>query len=319
MFTENLMFVMIALLFIVVVYLLVELKTFKAGFAERSKDIRTVNENFNIVSENLRQLRERAEISQQLLSDAFTEFRTKLDEVRRTAEAARELKEMLRAPAGKGAFGETSLYSLVADFLPRSSYAFQHRFKNGTVVDLVVKVGDRFLPVDSKFPAERYASYLTEQDEDLKKQLAADLKRAVKKHVDEIAKKYIRQDEGTFDFALMFIPSEGLYYEITSSEDFADLYSYFKNANVFPVSPNTLYIYLSAVTSVLKQLELEKNLEEVTGRLKQLEQTAERLLGELATFNNHLKNAHAASERVNRVFNELYLNLKQLLEIRSDK
>lgn len=319
MVAENLLLLLILLLFVVVIYLLAEVKTLKAGFVERSKDIRTVSESFNHVSENLKQLKERAELSQRLFSEAFTELRTKLDEVRRTAEAARELKEMLRAPKSKGALGETSLYSLVADFLPRSSYAFQYRFKNGTVVDLVIRVGDRLLPVDSKFPAEKYASYSGEQDEEIKKQLSAELKRAMKKHVDEIAQKYIRQDEVTFDFALMFIPSEGLYYEVTCSEDFADLNDYFKRSNVFPVSPNTLYIYLSAVTNVLKQLELEKNLEEVVGRLKQMEQIAEKLHRELVTFNNHLKNAHGSSERVNRIFNELYTHIRQLLEIGRDE
>jgi DNA recombination protein RmuC len=315
---ESLLMIFLIVLFALVIYLLLEFRALRTKLATKSDDLKTVHDDIYLLSENLKQLIEKADRSQQLFSEAFTEVRTKLDEVRRTAEAARELKEILRTPKGKGAFGESSLYSLVTDFLPRSSYNFQYRFKNGAVADLVLKVGDKLLPVDSKFPADRYAVYLTEKNEGLKKQLAQDLKRAVKKHVEEIAQKYIRQQENTFDFALMFIPSEGLYYELACDEEFSDLYDYFRKQNVYPVSPNTLYIYLAAVTSVLKQLELEKNLEEVMGRLKQLERNAERFLSELSTFNSHLKNAYSASERLNRTFNELFSNLKQLLEIKED-
>lgn len=298
-------FVLVLFLLVFVIYLLLEVSKIKNWLYVSRSDIQTIFQNVNSISANLSHLLERTDRSSSVLTEKLSEFKTRLEEIQKTAEAARELKEMLRAPKGKGSFGELSLYSLVSDTLPQKTYSFQYRLKNGAVVDLAIKVEDRILPVDSKFPADKYSSLILETDEARKKSLLSDLKRELKKHVDDIAQKYILPNEGTFDFALMFIPSEALYYEITCTEDFSDTYEYFRKKNVFPVSPNTFYTYLSGVSSVLRQLQFEKNIEEIMDQFKALEGSFKKLKDELGTLRNHLKNASLAVDRIDRVLGEV--------------
>lgn len=297
---------------IAIIYLVIEISRLKNWIIINREDLRAIFQNVNSVSANLGQLLERTDRSGESLSARLSEFRAKLDEIQRTAEAAKELKEMLKAPKGKGAFGEFSLYSLVSDSLPSGAYEFQYRLKNGSVVDLAIKIDNRILPVDSKFPYDRFACFITETDELKRKNGAAELKRAVKAHVDDISKKYINPSENTFDFALMFLPSEALYYEITCNKDFEDLYTHFREKNVYPVSPNTFYIYLAGIGYVLKQLHFEKNYEEVLDAFKSLELILKNLASEMKTLGNHLKNASSSLSRVDSIVRDLE---KQILKV----
>jgi DNA anti-recombination protein RmuC len=144
-----------------------------------------------------------------------------------------------------------ALERLLQDALPRGAYDVQHRFDStGAVVDAVVRSGDRMLSVDSKFPLEAYRR-LVEGGDAARKEFSL----AVRKHADSIAEKYILPHEHTFDFALMFVPSEGVYYELIMTEDAksGQLDEYCRSKRVFPVSPNTFYACLSAVALSLQE------------------------------------------------------------------
>ena len=124
------------------------------------------------------------------------------------------LEQILRAPKMRGGFGEMLLERLLAEILPADAYRLQHGFRSGDKVDAAVVVAGRLVPVDSKFPLENFRRMLEEPDEERRRQARRAFLKDVRSRVDEIAKKYIVPDEGTFDFALMYIPAENVYYEV---------------------------------------------------------------------------------------------------------
>ena len=129
------------------------------------------------------------------------------------------LEQILRSPKVRGGLGESFLEGLLGQMLPREHYDLQHTFATGDRVDAVVRIGGRLVPIDAKFPLENFRRLLDETDEDKRRALRRAFGRDVKARVDEIAKRYILPDEGTFDFALMYIPAENVYYEIIVKDD----------------------------------------------------------------------------------------------------
>ncbi|MBI4609467.1 MAG: DNA recombination protein RmuC, partial [Candidatus Rokubacteria bacterium] len=169
------------------------------------------------------------------------------------------LEQILKSPKVRGGLGETFLENLLAQMLPREHYALQHAFSTGDRVDAAVRIGDRLVPVDAKFPLENFRRMLDETDEDRRRQWRRAFARDVKARVDEIAKKYILPDEGTFDFALMYVPAENVYYEIVVKDEAAEdesVAAYALGRRVIPVSPNSFYAYLAVIVLGLRGLRI---------------------------------------------------------------
>ena len=144
---------------------------------------------------------------------------------RRVAEIGREiqgLEQVLKSPKMRGGLGETLLERLLDEMLPREHWMTQHAFRSGEKVDAAIKIGERIVPVDAKFPLENFRRMLGETDDAQRRQHRKAFARDVKLRVDEIAKKYILPDEGTYDFALMYVPAENVYYEIAVRPEDAD-------------------------------------------------------------------------------------------------
>jgi DNA recombination protein RmuC len=166
------------------------------------------------------------------------------------------LQELLRAPKFRGQVGETLLENLLAQVLPKEYFSIQHRFKNADVVDAAIKLGERLVPVDAKFSLENFQRMLGAQIEEEKTAFRKRFIQDIKARVDEISSKYILPQENTYDFALMYIPAENVYYEIVVKED---MLGYFTAKKVIPVSPNTFYAYLQVICLGLKGLKIEEN------------------------------------------------------------
>lgn len=211
----------------------------------------------------------------------------KLDEAtRRMLDLGQEiagLQQILRPPQLRGALGETMLEQLLAQILPKEHYRMQYTFKNRERVDAVIRIGDRLVPVDAKFPLEGFRRMLDETDEAKRQGAKRSFARDVKARVDEIASKYILPDEGTFDFALMYIPAENVYYEVIIKDESGDsLAAYALKRKVIPVSPCSFYAYLQAIVLGLKGLQIERNAQEILGLLG-------RLTGDLQKFREHFE------------------------------
>jgi DNA recombination protein RmuC len=224
-------------------------------------------------------------------------------------EHARELarvEDLLRPPQARGAFGEMLLEQVLNQGLPSGTWRTQHSFRSGARVDAVLVLGERLVPVDAKFPLDAFTrmSALDEGESDRQKHRRAFV-RAARGHVDAIADKYVRPDEGTYEFALCYVPSEAVYYEFLRTDpDGESVVRYAMQRQVFPVSPTTLYAYLLSIGLGLRGLRVEANARRILEGLDALRTETERLRGDLDVVGRHLGNAHAkwdeAARRLDR-------------------
>jgi DNA recombination protein RmuC len=210
------------------------------------------------------------------------------------SKSTQTLQNVLGGAKTRGILGEVVLERLLQDALPRSAYETQHRFDStGAIVDAIVRSGDRILSVDSKFPLEAYRR-LMETGETARREFSV----AVRKHADSIAEKYILQDEHTFDYALMFVPSEGVYYELLMTQDskYGQLDEYCRAKRVFPVSPNTFYACLSAVAISLQGQKIEENTRHLLAGMAGLKKQFEAFADVYDKLGTHLRHAQQSYE-----------------------
>ncbi len=235
-------------------------------------------------------------ISQQLASagDTIASVQQGVGEIResssRVMELGRDIKkleELLRPPKARGAVGEVLLENVLAQLLHSSQYRRQFPLA-GSFVDFVVKIGTRYVPVDAKFPLESFER-MTSAPEEERSGLRRDFVRAVKDKIDEIAAKYIRPDLGTYDFALMYLPSENIYYQTTVAEN--DLFDYGASRRVFPVSPSTVYLYLVTVALGLQGMALEGKAAAVVAELRRLADELNKFQELFRVTGKHLRDA----------------------------
>lgn len=217
------------------------------------------------------------------------------------------LEKMLRAPKFRGGLGEFLLGELLSQILPRDYYKEQYTFKNGEKVDAVVFIGKGMVPIDSKFPMENFRRIIESTTDEEKKEARKAFLRDVKRHIDAISSKYILPDEGTYEFALMYIPAENVYYEtIIKDEGKGEgVFSYALKRKVIPVSPNTFYAYLQTIVLGLKGLEIEKKSKEILTHLARLRGELSRFREEFDVLGRHLANSKnkydEAARRLTRI------------------
>ena len=214
------------------------------------------------------------------------------------------LQDILRAPKLRGGLGELWLADLLSQVLPVEHYTLQHTFRSGERVDAVVRLGQGLVPVDAKFPLEDFRRLLQATDDEERQRSRRAFIARVKKHVDDIAAKYIVPDEGTYDFALMYIPAENVYYEtIVRDEELGgerSLSSHALKRKVIPVSPSCFYAYLQAIVLGLRGLRIEDHARDVLAQLARIGGELGRFRDEFRILGKHLTNAaqtHATADR----------------------
>lgn len=218
------------------------------------------------------------------------------------SQTAQTLQNILGGAKSRGSLGEVALERLLEDALPRERYQRQFRFTTGEMADAVIFLRDKLLPIDSKFPLDAFrrmseqkpaqaapASLQTPQTDEARRAFAA----AVKGHADSIAKKYILPNEGTLGIALMFVPSENVYYELlmTSDAKAQPLDEYCRSKNVIAVSPNTLYAHLQVILMGLQGMQIEENAKRLQASLAGMQKHMDNFAQVFARLGTHLKNA----------------------------
>lgn len=207
----------------------------------------------------------------------------------------RGLQEILKAPKLRGSLGELFLGDLLSQTFSKNHFEEQYMFKSGEKVDAVIKLKDSMLvPIDAKFPLENFHKMINlAKNEQEKKQYKKMFKDDVKKHITAISKKYILPDEGTIDYALMYIPAENVYYEtIIRDEDENNLVNFAYTKKVFPVSPNSLYIYVQAILLGLKGMQIEEGAKDMMNYIQRLQGDFGKFEDDFNVLGNHLNNAH---------------------------
>ncbi|OJI07918.1 hypothetical protein BK005_01720 [bacterium CG10_37_50] len=246
-----------------------------------------------------------------------TERLTKLDETNKQVvnftDQLRSLQDILKNPKQRGILGEYYLETLLKNVLPVGSYQMQYPFADGTIVDAVVFVRDKIIPIDSKFSLENYNRLVEEVDPTEKERLEKAFKNDLKNRIDETA-KYVQPSQGTMDFAFMFIPHEAIYYDLlvaqvgTVKVNTRDLIEYaFKDKHVIIVSPTSFLAYLQTVLQGLKALQIEESAKEIIQRVEALgkhlsayEQYLQKLGGALGTTVGHYNTAYKELKKVDK-------------------
>lgn len=251
------------------------------------------------LSETTRSLNERLDKAAQVISGVSKS----VGEMTELGRGMKELQEFLRSPKMRGQMGEAVLKDLLGQSLPKQNFHLQYAFKSGEIVDAALKLEQGIIPIDAKFPMENFRKMAKSADEKEKDLNRKAFTQDVKKHIDAISSKYIRPQEGTLDFALMYIPSEPIYYEILTNSPELDDYAYRKR--VRPVSPNTLYAYLRAIIMSLEGSKIEAQAGQILAALREIGDETEKFGSTLSVLTKHIKNAAATSDDVNSRFSRL--------------
>jgi DNA recombination protein RmuC len=201
------------------------------------------------------------------------------------------LEQALRPPKARGGFGELLLENLLRDRLPPDAYTMQYTFSTGDRVDAVIRV-DRLVPVDSKFPLDNFELLVSAEGEAERQLHERAFARDVRGHIDAIATKYILPAEGTYDFALMYLPAEAIYYELVCGKT-GQLLAYANDKRVFPVSATTFTAYLQVIAMGLKGLQIERTAHEVLAYCAALQQDFGRFREEFDLVGKHLSHAQS--------------------------
>ncbi|MEX2212158.1 MAG: DNA recombination protein RmuC [Gaiellaceae bacterium] len=199
------------------------------------------------------------------------------------------LEQALRPPKARGGFGELMLGNLLQDRLPPDAFQLQYTFSGGERVDAVIRV-EKLVPIDAKFPLDNFHRAIEAESDDVRTLHEKAFARDLKGHIDAIASKYIRPEEGTYDFALMYLPSEAVYYELVCGKTGA-LHEYAMGKRVFPVSPTTLMAYLQVIILGLRGLQIEQHAQEVMTYVSELQRDFGRFRDDFEVVGKHLGNA----------------------------
>lgn len=218
------------------------------------------------------------------------------------------LQELLRAPKFRGEIGETLLGKLLEDILPKENIKLQHRFKSGDMVDAAIIIGENLVSIDAKFPLENFKRASEANSEEEKRSNYRIFVRDVKSRIEEVSSKYILPDEGTFDFALMYIPAEAVYYQISKDEE---LGSYAKARKIIFVSPNTFYAYLQAILYGLRGVNIQRNIQKIFSELGRLQLDFRKFQDDFDIIGNHLSNASKKYNEARTKFTALTERLSQ--------
>ena len=247
---------------------------------------------------NSRQLNERLDEAARVIG-ALNKNVGEMSEVGR---GIKSLQEFLQSPKLRGNIGEQVLKDMIGQTFPKQSFHLQYAFKSGVKVDAVLKTDAGLLCIDSKFPMENFSLMHKGETEAIRTAAKRDFISDVKKHVSDISKKYILPEEGTMDFALMYIPSESVYYEIANLNE---LMEYAREMRVYPVSPNTLYAHLQVLLLSFQGKDLEQKSREIFRLLRAIQKDYGKVEENLGTLGKHITNAYNGMSSVTSAFQVL--------------
>jgi len=268
----------------------------------------------NQFTESQKQMQVQFGQSAQIIKNV-TEKLTKLDDTNKQvmgfAEQLQSLENILKNPKQRGILGEYYLETLLKNIFAPNQYQMQYKFTDGQIVDAIVIMGDYIIPIDSKFSLENYNKIVEEKNPTQHEQLEKQFKNDLKNRIDETA-KYIRPAEKTTDFAFMFIPSEGIYYDLlvnqvgTIKVNTRDLIEYaFREKKVIIVSPTSFYAYLQTVIQGLNKMKIEKQTIEIIKNVEKLQQ-------HLLIYEEYMKRVGNNLGTTVNAYNTAYKELKKV-------
>jgi DNA recombination protein RmuC len=223
----------------------------------------------------------------QRLSTTLGTINGRLDQIESISREVAELSQVFLVPRTRGGVGETLLAQLLANWLPDSAYSLQYNFAAGGRVDAVIRLGSFLVPIDAKFPLESVRRSMEHPEAGL----PTEVKQTVRRHGRDIAERYIQPDEGTMEFALMYLPAERVYHYLFVEHESAGLYESLIRDRVVPVSPGNLFLYLTTVAYGLRGLAIPERYREMLALVRQIRQDFHGLEQGIGVLTTHLRNA----------------------------
>jgi len=259
-----------------------------------------------IIKQDIENLRKKFE-------DGYSKMAYELGKVQEVGHNIKEFQEFLRSPKLRGNIGEQILRDLLEQMLPKENFSLQYQFHEGQVVDAIVKTNQGIIPIDSKFPMENFRLMQKSKDSAEKDIAQRNFTRDIKKHINDISKKYILPSEGTVDFALMYVPSEPIYYEITLNQP--EILDYGYEQKVYFVSPNSFYYFLKIIMVGLEGAKIEQGAKRILNGMKAVQQESLKFEEELSVLTSHINHAKTSSDRTQNRFERLSGKIERLGEI----
>lgn len=245
---------------------------------------------------------------------SVTEKLTMLDETNKQvvgfAHQLQSLENILKNPKKRGILGEFFLEDLLGAVMPQGTYKLQYKFLDGEIVDAALIIKDKIIPIDAKFSLEKYNEIQEESDKARREVLEREFKSDLKLRIDETS-KYIRPQENTTDFALMFIPAEGIFYNLlmykvgSVNVSAEDLINYAFKKRVVIVSPNTFFAYLQTILQALKALQVEETAKDIIAGVRNLSRHLENYNEHMLRLGKHLGTTVSAYNKASGEFGKL--------------
>ncbi len=305
--TIYLLFTILAVLILILAILIFKLGKAKEDILLHQK-LDSLGEEFR---SNITQTQTNLITSSQALSQELSKLYEKIGgldrESREILQLTKSFQDVLKPTKARGELGESILENLLKDILPNEVIIPQQGFKDGKKVDFAIKLPSGIVPIDAKFSMESFKNYLDAPEQDKKNQyrLCVD---SIKKRITETA-SYIYPDEGTSDFALMYVPSEAVYYFIVTE---TQLLEFAHSKKVFVVGPNTLYAYLKAIFIGFHAMKIEKRAKEIYNNLKRLEKDVVAFTREYDILGSHIRNTSVKYDDVAKRIEKISLKLQSI-------
>jgi len=260
------------------------------------------------LQENSRQLNERLEKTASAVKDVEKEV-GQMSEIGRNM---RDLQEFLKSPKLRGNIGEQVLKDLISQMFPKNNFFLQYEFKSGEKVDAAIKTDAGILPIDSKFPMENFQKMTKAELKTEKAIFEKEFIKDIKKHINDISRKYILPSEGTMDFALMYVPSESVYYELVNQTEVLD---FARKQRVYIVSPSTLYAHLQTILLAFEGKKLESKSRQIFSLLRGIQIDWEKVNENMGVLGKHINNASSQFNNVTGGFLSLGQKIKSTQNI----
>jgi len=263
-----------------------------------TKTLQETNKNIQqVLQQNTTALNQRLDNAAKYIAQVAKEV-GQMSEIGRSM---KELQEFLKSPKLRGNIGEEVLKDLISQMFPKNSFFLQYQFKSGEKVDAALKTEAGILPIDSKFPMENFRKMVAAETEEKQQLYRRQFVNDIRKHIRAIAQKYILPEEGTVDFALMYVPSEAVFYEVVNTPE---LVEYARSSRVYIVSPSTLYAHLHMILLSFEGKRIEARTRQIFQLLRGIKQDWEKTQQGLSVLSRHLANASA---KMNDVFQRFTL------------
>ncbi|OQB44464.1 MAG: DNA recombination protein RmuC [Parcubacteria group bacterium ADurb.Bin159] len=247
---------------------------------------------------------------EQKINSQINQLASNLGELTEVGRDIKSFSEFLKSPKLRGNIGEEILQDLLEQYFSKEHFALQYKFKSGERVDAILKTREGIIPIDAKFPLENFQKWNKANKEEEKKIYFKAFINDVKKHIDKISQKYILPEEGTVDFAVMYIPSETIYYELIGRE--TDISEFSRRKRVYFTSPNSFYYFLKVIMMSMQGEKIQENSKKILEVLEAIRVDSLKFAKTLKLVSSHFNNAEKALNEATNEYRNLSLKIDQI-------